>query len=87
MFEIMLYVGRVTSLQSCVAKKSCHGQTLINECLFLTTLPKHCPFYMMATNLNLRFPVTLILKKDYINKKYETVFKYTVGVMDVTALM
>ena len=31
-FEIILNVGRVTSLQSCVAKKSCHGQTLINEC-------------------------------------------------------
>ena len=30
--EIILHVGRVTSLQSCVAKKSCHGQTLINEC-------------------------------------------------------
>ena len=31
-FEIILYVGQVTSLQSWVAKKSCHGQTLINEC-------------------------------------------------------
>ena len=31
-FEIILHVGRVTSLQSWVAKKSCHGQTLINEC-------------------------------------------------------
>ena len=31
-FEIMLHVGRVTSLQSWVAKKSCHGQILINEC-------------------------------------------------------
>ena len=38
-FEIILHVGRVTSLQSWVAKKSCHSQTLINECLFLTTLP------------------------------------------------
>ena len=27
-FEIMLYIGRVTSLQSWVATKSCHGQTL-----------------------------------------------------------
>ena len=27
-FEIILHVGRVTSLQSLVAKKSCHGQTL-----------------------------------------------------------
>ena len=32
LFEIILHVGRVTSLQSWVAKKSCHGQTLINEC-------------------------------------------------------
>ena len=31
-FEIILHVWRVTSLQSWVAKKSCHGQTLINEC-------------------------------------------------------
>ena len=31
-FKIILHVGRVTSLQSWVAKKSCHGQTLINEC-------------------------------------------------------
>ena len=31
-FEIILHVGRVTSLQSWLAKKSCHGQTLINEC-------------------------------------------------------
>ena len=31
-FEIILHVGRVTSLQIWVAKKSCHGQTLINEC-------------------------------------------------------
>ena len=31
-FEIILHVGRVTSLQSWMAKKSCHGQTLINEC-------------------------------------------------------
>ena len=30
-FEIILNVGRVTSLQSWVAKKSCHSQTLINE--------------------------------------------------------
>ena len=29
--KIILYVGRVTSLQSWVAKKSCHGQTRINE--------------------------------------------------------
>ena len=32
LFEITLHVGRVTSLRSWVAKKSCHGQTLINEC-------------------------------------------------------
>ena len=31
-FEIILYVERVTSLQSWVAKISCHCQTLINEC-------------------------------------------------------
>ena len=38
--EIILHVGRLTSLQSWVAKKSCHGQTLINmNVLFLTTLP------------------------------------------------
>ena len=30
--EIILHVGRVTSLQIWVAKKSCHGRTLINEC-------------------------------------------------------
>ena len=34
-FEIILHVGRGTSLQSWVAKNHvsfCHGQTLINEC-------------------------------------------------------
>ena len=31
-FEMILHVGGVTTLQSWVAKKSCHGQTLINEC-------------------------------------------------------
>ena len=30
-FEILLHVERVTSLQSWVAKKSWHGQTLVNE--------------------------------------------------------
>ena len=32
LFEIILHEGRVTSLQIWVAKKSCHGETLINEC-------------------------------------------------------
>ena len=32
LFELILHVGRVTSLQSWVAKKSCHGQILINKC-------------------------------------------------------
>ena len=32
LFETILHTGRVTSLQSWVAKKSCHGETLINEC-------------------------------------------------------
>ena len=31
-FEIILHVGRVTSLQSWVAKKLSHGQILINDC-------------------------------------------------------
>ena len=31
-FEIIVHVGRVTSLQSWMAKESCDGQTLINEC-------------------------------------------------------
>ena len=49
---------------------------------------KHLSFCMMATNMNLRFLVIMIFKKkDYKNKKYETVFKYTVGVVDVTALI
>ena len=30
--QIILHVGRVPSLQSWMAKKSCHGQTLTNEC-------------------------------------------------------
>ena len=30
-FEIILHVGRVTSLRSWVAEKSCHSQTVINE--------------------------------------------------------
>ena len=38
-FEIILHVGRATSLQSWVAKKSCHGQILTINVLFLTTLP------------------------------------------------
>ena len=31
-FEIIFHAGRVTSLQSWVATKSCHSQTVINEC-------------------------------------------------------
>ena len=31
-FELIFHVGRVTSLHIWVAKKSCHAQTLINEC-------------------------------------------------------
>ena len=31
-FKIILHAGRGTRLQSRVAKQSCHGQTLINEC-------------------------------------------------------
>ena len=31
-FEVILHVGRVTSFQGWVAKKSCHSQTHINEC-------------------------------------------------------
>ena len=31
-FEITLHVGQVASLRSWVAKKSCHSQTVINEC-------------------------------------------------------
>ena len=38
-FEIILHVGRVTNLQSWMAKKSCHGQTLKMNVLFLITLP------------------------------------------------
>ena len=38
-FEITLHVGRVTSFQSWVAKKSCQGQTLINECSIFDYLP------------------------------------------------
>ena len=34
-----MHVGRVTRLQSWVAKNSCHSQTLINECSIFTTLP------------------------------------------------
>ena len=30
-FEVILHVGRVTSLQGWMDKKSCHCQTLINE--------------------------------------------------------
>ena len=39
-FEILLNVERVTSLQSWVAKKSCHGQTPINEC-FIADYPSN----------------------------------------------
>ena len=59
------------------------GKQLIINVLML----KDHSFCMMATNLNLRFLVILILKEDYKNKKYKTVFKYMVGVIDVTALM
>ena len=48
---------------------------------------KHGSFCMMATNLNLRFLVILIFKRIIKDKKYETVFKYTVRVVEVTALI
>ena len=38
--EIILHVGRVTSLQSWVTNKPCHGQTLINEC-FISDYPSN----------------------------------------------
>ena len=37
-FDIILHVGRVTSLRSWMAKKSCHGQTLKIEC-FISDCP------------------------------------------------
>ena len=39
-FEIISHVGRVTSLQRWVAKKSCHGQTHINKC-FISDYPSN----------------------------------------------
>ena len=39
-FEIILHAGRVISLRSWVAKKSCHNQTLINEC-FISNYPSN----------------------------------------------
>ena len=40
-FEIILHVGRVTSLQSWVAKNSYHGQALVNECSIFD-YPSNC---------------------------------------------
>ena len=39
-FEIILQVGQVTRLQTWVAKKSYHGQTLINE-YFISDYPSN----------------------------------------------
>ena len=38
-------VGQVTSLQCWLAKKSCHGQTLINEC-YIFDYPCTYPWYI-----------------------------------------
>ena len=46
-FEIILHVGRVTSLQSWVAEKSCHGQTLINECSIFDYPSNYCEFQII----------------------------------------
>ena len=48
-FEIIFHVGRVTSLQSWVAKKSCLGQTLKNKCSFPDYPLKACnsPYMQM----------------------------------------
>ena len=61
-FEIILHVGRVTSLQSWVAKRSCHSQTLINECSRLLTT--------LSTLLN-----KLVNISQYINKLVEIFLK------------
>ena len=46
-FEIILHVGRVTSLQSWVAKKLCHSQTLINECYISDCLSNFQGLYLV----------------------------------------
>ena len=50
--EIILHVGRVTRLQSRVAKKSCHSQTLINECSIFD-YPSYNGLFFQLKNENL----------------------------------
>ena len=53
-FEIILHAGRVTSLQSWVAKKSCHGQTLMNEC-YISDYPSPSPTCSCPVRLGFNF--------------------------------
>ena len=52
----------------------------------IINVPKleHNSFCMLATN---ELEISRYLENDYKNKKHETVLKYTVRVVDVTALM
>ena len=57
-FKMILHVGRVTSLQSWVAKKSCHGQTVINEC-FVSDYPFVLYLSMKTVQVHLLIGTTL----------------------------
>ena len=88
-FEIILHVGRVTSLQSWVAKKSCHGQTLQKNVLLLTTLPilKACNSPYMQYYFKRFFCFAFLRSYIFISdrkvkaksKKKETTFFHPLG--------
>ena len=67
-FEIILHVGRITNLQSRVAKKSCHGQTLINECS-ISDNPSNFEGYKLI-------PISMRNISEVINKSSTSAFNY-----------
>ena len=48
-FEIILHVGRVTSLHCWVAKKSCPGQALMNDCS-ISDYPSNCRLEIISND-------------------------------------
>ena len=65
-FEIILHVRRVASLQSWVAKTSCHGQTLINE-LSISDYPsnfKGIQQWKYAISISIAFCLDFLICKN-----------------------
>ena len=78
LFEIIMHIGRVTSLQSWVAKKSCHGQTLQNEC----SISNFEDLWIISFMLHISV-ITSPQTDTYINKLVEIFLKLSMKIAQV----